>query len=296
MSEAVVTNIPTQANGLARLREKFPPEVVGKLPRVTCKECSDRSKNCTTHKKERCGVCGNWISTAHIHLDYVGHAEITDRLLTVDPEWTWEPVAFDERGLPVVNKQGNEWTMWIRLTVCGVSRLGVGSVAANAFDAEKQLIGDALRNAAMRFGVALDLWAKEELESSLDAPAGVDAATGEITGGGEPPQPAPVAAPPASTKRPPPKRASQPSPPTGRSQQREEDGPQETTSGVSFGGGASTDATPAITAEALASLRAYAARKGIDEDALLDMAGKSLEVLTDADAQALTTQITAKKS
>ena len=29
----------------------------------------------------------------------------------------------------------------------------------------KERIGDAIRNAAMRFGVALDLWSKEELES-----------------------------------------------------------------------------------------------------------------------------------
>ena len=25
--------------------------------------------------------------------DYVGHANVTDRLLEVDPEWTWSPVA-----------------------------------------------------------------------------------------------------------------------------------------------------------------------------------------------------------
>ena len=31
-------------------------------------------------------------------LDYVGHAATTQRLLEVDPAWTWEPVAFDDRG------------------------------------------------------------------------------------------------------------------------------------------------------------------------------------------------------
>ena len=34
-------------------------------------------------------------------LDYVGHAAVTSRLLEVDPLWNWEPVAWDERGLPL---------------------------------------------------------------------------------------------------------------------------------------------------------------------------------------------------
>jgi hypothetical protein len=34
----------------------------------------------------------------------------------------------------------------------------------------KERIGDAIRNAAMRFGIALDLWSKEELESTLAEP------------------------------------------------------------------------------------------------------------------------------
>jgi hypothetical protein len=89
-------------------------------------------------------------------LDYVGHAVTTDRLLTVDPEWTWEPMAVDEHGNPFPDAAGN---LWIRLTVCGVTRIGVGD--GNTM---KIRIGDAIRNAAMRFGVALDLWTKEELE------------------------------------------------------------------------------------------------------------------------------------
>ena len=49
-------------------------------------------------------------------------------------------------------------------TVLGITRLG--SVTAGAFEPEQQLISDSLRNAAMRFGIALDLWARGELESS----------------------------------------------------------------------------------------------------------------------------------
>lgn len=109
------------------LRDPFPASAIGKLPK------------------------------GGVQLDYVGHAATTDRLLMVDPEWTWEPVAFDEHGLPAF--QGKN--LWIRLTVCGVTRYGVGDGSS-----VKECIGDAIRNAAMRFGVALDLWSKEELEQS----------------------------------------------------------------------------------------------------------------------------------
>jgi hypothetical protein len=96
-------------------------------------------------------------------LSYVGHADITERLLDIDPEWNWQPCRWHE-GVPEFerSKDGKPVGLWIRLTVCGVTRMGYGSVDAGAFDAEKQLIGDALRNAAMRFGVALELWSKSE--------------------------------------------------------------------------------------------------------------------------------------
>jgi hypothetical protein len=56
--------------------------------------------------------------------------------------------------------------MWIRLTVCGVTRLGYGAAdGKQGGDAVKEIIGDALRNAAMRFGAALDLWHKGDLHA-----------------------------------------------------------------------------------------------------------------------------------
>ena len=154
---------------LAKLREPFPAEIVGKLPRVTCKACSERTCRDERHKPRKCEGCNAYTSPAHIHIDFVGHAHVTDRLLSVDPDWTWEPVAFGPDGLPAIgtSTNGRDAVMWIRLTIAGVTRLGVGSVAKGSFEAEKQLIGDAIRNAAMRFGVALDLWAKADLESTL---------------------------------------------------------------------------------------------------------------------------------
>lgn len=96
-----------------------------------------------------------------VKLAYVGHAALTDRLLSVDPLWTWEPVAHDERGLPLLDETGG---LWIKLTVCGVTRWGYGDAGTKkGGDAMKERIGDALRNAGMRFGAALDLWHKGDL-------------------------------------------------------------------------------------------------------------------------------------
>lgn len=143
----------------AALRRPFPPEQVGKLPRVTCSACrQSSSKVCDKHRKEECPSCKQWMTSGHMHLDYVGHAATTDRLLEADPDWTWEPFAVGPDGLPALDRNG---ALWIRLTVGGVTRIGVGD-SENGKGA-KELIGDALRNAAMRFGVALDLWSKEDL-------------------------------------------------------------------------------------------------------------------------------------
>lgn len=149
----------------AALRAPF--ATVGKLPKVTCPKCRKaQDKVCADHKKGKCAACGNYITEKHMHVDYVGHADVTDRLLQVDPLWSWEPLAFDQQGLPAIAERNGEAVLWIRLTVCGVTRLGAGSVAAGTTDVDKQLIGDALRNAAMRFGVALDLWTKHEQEAA----------------------------------------------------------------------------------------------------------------------------------
>lgn len=99
------------------------------------------------------------LDAGYAKLDYVSHAWVTDRLLEVDPQWTWEPAGFDSNGLPAFDENGG---LWIKLTICGVTRYGYGEPQGrDKFDAKKGAIGNALRNASMRFGVALDLWAKE---------------------------------------------------------------------------------------------------------------------------------------
>jgi hypothetical protein len=125
---------PEQAKAL---RKEFDPKQIGKLPK------------------------------AGITLDYVGHAATTDRLLQVDPEWTWAPMAVAEHGGPLLITDKNHFSdqfakvgLWIVLKVAGTETPGFGE-GKNV----KEAIGDAIRNAAMRRGVALDLWAKEDLSS-----------------------------------------------------------------------------------------------------------------------------------
>lgn len=135
MTESKQWDQPAEA--LKKLRDPFPPEQIGKLPK------------------------------GGILLDFVGHGFITQRLLDVDPFWHWEPFALDSDGLPLLDENGG---LWIRLTVCGVTRIGYGDAGGRRGpNAIKEAIGDALRNAGMRFGLALELWCKGD----PDAPAPV---------------------------------------------------------------------------------------------------------------------------
>jgi hypothetical protein len=184
------------------LRASFPAELVSKLPRVTCGACRDATKGnngrpwntCQRHSYEWCDDCQQKHSTGAIHLDYVGHADTTDRLLQADPYWTWEPVARDvdkdllaaaiatgdkaivdaliEHSPPKPDAYGG---LWIKMTVHDgdgeqVTRLGYGDAQGKPAgpNAVKEVIGDAIRNAAMRFGVALDLWSKADRSAPDD--------------------------------------------------------------------------------------------------------------------------------
>ena len=150
---------------LALLRKPFPDHHISKLPKETRAQI-DARKNDKNLMVWKCGVCGGAHHKNAVHLDYVGHAALTDRLLETDPEWSWEPVAFDATGLPALDKNGG---LWIRLTVLGVTRLGYGDAEGKqGGNAVKEAIGDALRNAAMRFGAALDLWHKGDLHADDD--------------------------------------------------------------------------------------------------------------------------------
>ncbi|MFG3287228.1 hypothetical protein ACGF3G_00190 [Streptomyces sp. NPDC048179] len=162
---------PAQLAGLEALRAPFPPEAIAKRPTISCGGCKNaQDKCCASHSKISCQECGQWVTSAHKHLDYVGHAEATDRLLSVDLTWDWEPMAKDAAGLPLCDVDGG---MWITLTVCGMTRKGYGDAVGKraGTTATKEIIGDAIRNAGMRFGMALDLWAKTDLHAEPPHPA-----------------------------------------------------------------------------------------------------------------------------
>jgi len=148
-----------QKKGLNRLIAPFDKSEISKLPKPTAaqtKEVRDDYK-----KGVRCDVCGGWHHPKVVHLDYVGHAALTKRLLEVDPLWNWEPFAVNDIGEPRLDDYGG---MWGWLTVCGVTRRGYGDAEGKTgANANKERIGDFLRNAAMRFGAALDLWSKADL-------------------------------------------------------------------------------------------------------------------------------------
>jgi hypothetical protein len=102
-------------------------------------------------------------------LDFVGHADITRLLLEIDPTWRWVPIEWKD-GRPAIHVENGMATMWGELTLLGQARLGVGSVRADKVDLDKELVGDFLRNAAMRFGICLSLWTKQEWEDLGETP------------------------------------------------------------------------------------------------------------------------------
>ena len=174
--------------GLDLLREPFPAHQISKLPKPT-KAQTDAVKS-DFKSGMRCKLCGAWHHKDVVHLDYVGHAALTDRLLDADPAWFWEPAALQD-GLPAFDQSGG---LWIKLTVCGVTRLGYGHAAAKPSQdpgaREKEVIGDALRNAAMPFGAALDLWHKGDLHGDDEAAPVTDDAAAPVADDAPPPAPA----------------------------------------------------------------------------------------------------------
>lgn len=117
------------------LREPFPPALVSKLP--------------ATQKRPA--------------LDYVGHAAVTDRLNAAAPGWTMsEPQVITMQG-----SDGNPHVLAVvaSMTIGSVTRWEVGDNDRQSTygDELKRALSDWVRRAAMRFGVALDLWAKEDL-------------------------------------------------------------------------------------------------------------------------------------
>lgn len=155
----------------AQLIEPFPADWIERLPKQLRRGDDNRGRCAPGSPYTADGhTCGGYHARA-VHLDYIGHAGITMRLNdVVGPEnWSWEPLAFDTDGMPIMGR--NEF--WIRLTILGTTKYGVGD---DFNGSAKQAIGDALRNAAMRFGIGTYLWSKSDAALALasnvdDSPA-----------------------------------------------------------------------------------------------------------------------------
>ena len=196
-----------QQDAFAQLRRPFAPNEIERLPKQLRKNDDNRGPCEDTPRGRQYSADGHFCGGFHarsLHLDYVGHAGITDRLNEVDPLWDYEfmhvdlppwatesvkalyahgtPEAIAEaarlvklHGIPMSRDGG----YWIKLTVLGQTRIGFGDAGGKAgANATKEVIGDALRNAAMRFGVGTYLWsksdaalAKKQAEEGDEAPA-----------------------------------------------------------------------------------------------------------------------------
>ena len=145
---------------LQSLREPFPESEIELLP---------KGKKRADSEDQYCQECGTKHQPHFFHISYVGHAKITAKLLDIDPLWTWEPLEVDGHAVER-DHAGNPVGLWIKLTIGGMTRIGHGSVESDANEPMKELIGDALRNAAMRFGLGLDLWIKSKPKARSSTP------------------------------------------------------------------------------------------------------------------------------
>jgi hypothetical protein len=141
------------------LAEPFQKDEIELLPRYVGPTKEVNGRKVPANPKQDCKECGGYHPQPSIHLSYVGHAGITIRLNEVDPDWTWEPMGYDQQGRPAMSPEG----LWIWLTVLGKRIPAFGDAQGKTGpNAIKEIIGDAIRNGAMRFGVGTYLWSKSE--------------------------------------------------------------------------------------------------------------------------------------
>lgn len=174
LAELELAQADTRVGRFAGIVDKWaqpPADMLSKLPKPTRKE----------NAKGRCDVCNGYHGLPAVHLDYMGHADVTEALIDADPFWNWRPAAIDHNtGGPVIVREKMA-TMWGYLTVLGVERMCVGTADGGKEEYAKELIGDLLRNGAMRFGIGLRLWSKaDHLDATGDAVNELAATTGVV--------------------------------------------------------------------------------------------------------------------
>jgi hypothetical protein len=196
----------------AALAAPFPPEDIERKPQPVQKNDQDKYQCRAGTRGSADGYfCGGFHARS-LHIVYVGHAGITKRLNDVlGPDgWAWEYAhrQVDKDVLLAALQSGDREMLrmvldaapplyqsgglWIRLTILGHTKPGFGDASGkNPSDpmAVKEIIGDAIRNGAMRFGVGLYLWSKSDAAKAMQQASGIEL-TGPVVEDDEP-QPRP---------------------------------------------------------------------------------------------------------
>lgn len=152
-----------------------PPRMIGKLPRGKRRGspkgvCKPRSQGGDA-PDDQDHFCGGWHTLPAIHLDYMGHADVTEALIRIDPEFTYTPgwnTTAGPLGPFALTDQRNPKNILLEMTLFGVTRPCVGTIEGDVNDPLKELLSDGLRNGAMRFGIAVRLWSKADHHDVVD--------------------------------------------------------------------------------------------------------------------------------
>lgn len=158
------------------LRKPFDPAQVGKLPRVTDK----------TSAETWCETCKQKLKR-HIHIDFVGHANVTDRLNHEAPDWAYTIDRIETVDGHILGVLGT-------MTIGGKSIHEAGAVARQSDWGEelKLAVSDFIVRGAMRFGVGLDMWIKGDAATYENVGPPADEAEEAVTDEPVPPASAPT--------------------------------------------------------------------------------------------------------
>lgn len=149
-----------------KLREPFTEDEIELLPKYVGPMKDVNGKKVPANDRQRCDECGGFHAFPCVHLHYIGHAGITMRLNDVvgPMNWSLTPFAIAQNGAPLLSDGG----AWFTLEILGIKKLCFGDAQGKTGpSAIKEIIGDAIRNGCMRFGIGTYLWSKSEKAKAI---------------------------------------------------------------------------------------------------------------------------------
>lgn len=143
--EPVAPNDPRWAH----VRRDFPANAQGKLPKPGQNASAAAS----------CSICGGFHKGAGgVHVDYLGHAFVRERLNEVPWDLTiWRTASGD----PMIIEEGELATLPFTMTVMGVDRHEVACAPTGKEEWPKLLWSDMISRGGMAHGIGLSLWQKD---------------------------------------------------------------------------------------------------------------------------------------